>query len=55
MVQFLRKDTPNIQFIVPFGQIALIVVVAYVVSLITTIVPARNASKIYPAEALRYE
>ncbi len=55
MVQFLRKDTPTIQFIVPWGQIILIVVVAYVVSLITTILPARNASKIYPAEALRYE
>lgn len=55
MVQFLRKDTPTIQFIIPFGQIALIVVVAYLVSLITTILPARNASKVYPAEALRYE
>ncbi len=55
MVEFLRKDTPNIQFIVPFGQIAGIVALAYVVSLITTILPARAASKIYPAEALRYE
>ncbi|HKP52443.1 MAG TPA: FtsX-like permease family protein [Chloroflexia bacterium] len=55
MVQFIRKDTPTVEYIVPFGQIGLIVVLAYVVSLITTILPARSASKIYPAEALRYE
>jgi putative ABC transport system permease protein len=55
MVQFIRKDTPTVEYIVPFGQIGLIVVLAYVVSLITTILPARAASKIYPAEALRYE
>ncbi|MEO6457448.1 MAG: FtsX-like permease family protein [Chloroflexia bacterium] len=55
MVQFFREDTPTVQFQVPWLQIGLIVLVTYIVSLVTTIMPARNASKIYPAEALRYE
>jgi len=44
-----------VQYIIPYAQIGLIILVAYLVSLITTVVPARSASKIYPAEALRYE
>jgi ABC-type lipoprotein release transport system permease subunit len=40
---------------VPWLQIGGIVLLAYVVSLLTTIMPARQASQIYPAEALRYE
>lgn len=55
MVEFFRQDTPTIQFQIPWLQIGGIVLVAYLVSLITTVLPARNASKIYPAEALRYE
>jgi putative ABC transport system permease protein len=55
MVEFFRRDTPTIRFDVPWLQIIGIVALAYVVSLITTVMPARNASKIYPAEALRYE
>jgi putative ABC transport system permease protein len=55
MVEFFRRDTPTIRFDVPWLQIIGIVLLAYVVSLITTVMPARNASKIYPAEALRYE
>jgi len=49
--------TPNngITFTVPWLQIAIIVVVAYVASLITTYLPAWQASRVYPAEALRYE
>jgi putative ABC transport system permease protein len=55
LVQFLRQDTPTIQFDVPWWQILGIVVLSYIASLITTILPARQASQIYPAEALRYE
>jgi putative ABC transport system permease protein len=54
-VQFARKDTPQIVFEVPWLQIAGIIVLSYVASLITTILPARQASQVYPAEALRYE
>jgi putative ABC transport system permease protein len=40
---------------IPWGQIALIVLAAYLFSLLTTILPAWQAARIYPAEALRYE
>jgi putative ABC transport system permease protein len=40
---------------IPWGQIGLIVVATYLFSLLTTILPAWQAARIYPAEALRYE
>jgi putative ABC transport system permease protein len=40
---------------VPWGALVLVVVVGYAASLLTTFLPARRASKVYPAEALRYE
>jgi ABC-type antimicrobial peptide transport system permease subunit len=39
----------------PWLQIALVVLAAYLFSLLTTIAPAWQASRIYPADALRYE
>ena len=42
-------------FAIPWGQIGIIVLIAYGFSLLTTILPALQASRIYPAEALRYE
>ncbi|MCC6455054.1 MAG: FtsX-like permease family protein [Caldilineaceae bacterium] len=42
-------------FNLPWGQIGVIVLIAYGFSLLTTILPALQASRIYPAEALRYE
>lgn len=53
-VEFIKADSPTITWQVPWGQLGLIILAAYVVSLITTIAPARQASNIYPAEALRY-
>ena len=55
LVTFLAKDSPTITFDVPWLQITGIVVLAYVISLFTTVVPARNAARVYPAEALRHE
>jgi putative ABC transport system permease protein len=40
---------------VPWGQIGLILLATYLFSLLTTILPAWQAARIYPAEALRYE
>ncbi|MBK8051299.1 MAG: ABC transporter permease [Anaerolineales bacterium] len=40
---------------IPWTQIGLIVLAAYLFSLLTTILPAWQAARIYPAEALRYE
>jgi putative ABC transport system permease protein len=54
IVEYARQQTPQLQFTIPWLQIILIVVVAYLVSLVTTILPARSAARIYPAEALRY-
>jgi putative ABC transport system permease protein len=49
------KDQPGMSFQPPWLTILAIVSVAYLCSLVTTVLPARKASKIYPAEALRYE
>ncbi len=43
------------EMIVPFGQIALFVVIALVAAFIMTVIPARRASRVPIAEALRYE
>jgi putative ABC transport system permease protein len=42
-------------FTLPWLEIGGILLLAYVFSLVTTILPAIQASRIYPAEALRYE
>jgi putative ABC transport system permease protein len=42
-------------FSVPWLEIGGIVLAAYGFSLLTTVLPALQASRIYPAEALRYE
>ncbi len=45
----------GIEYTVPWIQIGSILAISYAFSLLTTFVPARQASRIYPAEALRYE
>ena len=50
-----QEGLDTLRFSVPWIQIAIIVVGAYIFSLLTTFMPARQASRIYPAEALRYE
>ncbi len=42
-------------FFIPWSQIIFIGAFTYVASLVMTIIPARQASRVYPAEALRYE
>ena len=51
----INQEFEGISFSVPWLTVAIIVAVAWVFSLITTLVPAIQASRIYPAEALRYE
>ena len=45
----------TLRFSIPWLQITVIIVLAYLFSLLTTLLPARQASRIHPAEALRYE
>ena len=45
----------GLSFSVPWMQLGVILVLTYGFSLLTTFLPARQASKVYPAEALRYE
>jgi putative ABC transport system permease protein len=53
--QFFSVLTAGRTLAVPWVQIGIIVLGAYLFSLLTTILPAIAASRIYPAEALRYE
>ena len=55
IVKDIKEDVETVRFAVPWIQIGIIVAIAYVFSLATTFLPARQASRIYPAEALRYE
>jgi putative ABC transport system permease protein len=45
----------TLAFTVPWVNLALIFLVVYLVSLATTLAPAMRASRVYPAEALRYQ
>ena len=45
----------TIRFAIPWIQIGIILAVTYAASLLATFLPARQASRVYPAEALRYE
>jgi len=52
------QSTPsweNISFDVPWASLGIIFLVVYLVALATTWLPALRASRIYPAEALRYQ
>ena len=51
----VRNDEPSIELIIPWARLGLIVLAAYVLSLLTTVLPARQAGRTAPAEALRYE
>ena len=55
IVSDVQETAPTLRFSVPWVQIGAIIAIAYVFSLLTTFLPARQASRIYPAEALRYE
>ncbi|HSK15857.1 MAG TPA: FtsX-like permease family protein [Gaiellaceae bacterium] len=45
----------NLELVVPWVNLAVIFVVVYAVAILATLAPARRASRIRPAEALRYE
>ena len=55
LIDNIREGFPGMEYRVPWGALLLVVVAGYAASLLTTYLPARRASRVYPAEALRYE
>jgi putative ABC transport system permease protein len=55
VIDSLSKDIAGVTYQVPWTTLAFVISLSYAASLLTTFLPARGASKIYPAEALRYE
>jgi putative ABC transport system permease protein len=52
-VTFLSRVSPELRFSIPWDQLALVVLVSLGAALLMTILPARQAGKLTPAEALR--
>jgi hypothetical protein len=52
IVDAMKADFEDISYRVPWATIGVVVAAAYVASLLTTHLPARQASRVYPAEAL---
>ena len=50
-----QEGIETLRFVIPWGEIAVILVLTYAFSLLATFLPARQAARIYPAEALHYE
>ena len=55
IVDSFEEQISGIRYTVPWNTLGVIVGLAYVASLLTTFLPASQASRVYPAEALRYE
>jgi putative ABC transport system permease protein len=55
MITDMAAEIPGLKFQVPWTEIIVVSGLAYAMSLLTTWLPARQASQITPAEALRYE
>lgn len=52
---FMAKDMPGLVYQVPWLEVLAIAGLAYGAALLTTYLPSRQAAKVLPAEALRYE
>ena len=52
--EFTGTGTTGISFFIPWGEVVVFVVVAYVFSLLLTWWPSRGATKVPVAEALRF-
>jgi putative ABC transport system permease protein len=50
-----QPSMENLSLNVPWLTLALVFLVVYAVAVLTTLAPARRASRIFPAEALRYQ
>jgi putative ABC transport system permease protein len=50
-----QSSWENVTLVVPWGNLVLVFLLVYAVALLATLAPAARASRIRPAEALRYE
>lgn len=55
IINTMAEDFAGLELVIPWATILIVTVVAYGFALLTTILPARQASAVTPAEALRYE
>jgi putative ABC transport system permease protein len=55
LIDNIREGFPGMEYRVPWDALLLVALAGYAASLLTTYLPAHRASKVYPAEALRYE
>jgi putative ABC transport system permease protein len=51
----ISKELEGAKFVIPFGEVGILVGITVIASILASIIPANQASKTYPAEALRYE
>ena len=51
----IRADEPNVRLVIPWMRLVVIVVGSYLFSWLTTYEPSRQASRVDPADALRFE
>ena len=51
----ISREIEGVKFSIPVLNLAGIIFITSIAALISSFLPARQASKIYPAEALRYE
>jgi putative ABC transport system permease protein len=52
-VAYLGRQNPELRFSVPWEQVAVVVLLALGAALVMTLLPARQAARLTPAEALR--
>lgn len=55
IIREMASQVEGLEMAVPWAQIVITAAVAYVAALVTTYLPALQASRVYPAEALRYK
>ena len=51
----ISKELEGAKFVVPIADVGVLIIVTIVASILASVIPANEASKTYPAEALRYE
>ena len=51
----ISKELEGATFSVPIGEVGFLIIITVIASILASVIPANEASKIYPAEALRYE